>query len=356
MARLAHAFAFLLIILFSAGSLVALAGDALTSVIAGWESGRVDIPSSISVGVSLLLVPCMDVAMLYAASMLRLLATRQATRGDMLVHVIVLSGVAVVESATYVYMAWEYEHPATLAAWALIIARALAAPLVGVYLSMARALPVTPRDILYQVDLASGGGVLRDVVTLAHDPGAPLAEKAALYDASAIMGDADRDRLRNLMRVAQRQAGDDPLADHLPLHTGIPLPAPRTPPGGPYPTGGGTPLSSPVRTPGEPGFLDSQTIPSLAALSPVRTSRSEERRAEQETLREERIAAIVEWMYTARANGRTLSVRWVKSRLERRPPRKQVSESYVQSLMRIAKERINMADAIAAQVTEGVAQ
>lgn len=135
--------------------------------------------------------------------------------------------------------------------------------------------------------------------------------------------------------------------DMLPMHTGIPLPVPQTPPNGWYPTGGGTPLSSPVRTPGEPGFLRADTLPSVAALSGVRTSRSEERRAAQETLREERIAAIVRWLDSARASGRALSVRTVLSRLERMEPRKKLSESYVQSLMRLAEERIKARNAYA---------
>jgi hypothetical protein len=64
MSRLAHACAFLLIVLFSAGSLVALGGDALASIITEWNAGRIDIPSAISVGVSTLMVLAMDVGML----------------------------------------------------------------------------------------------------------------------------------------------------------------------------------------------------------------------------------------------------------------------------------------------------
>jgi hypothetical protein len=72
MARLAHICASLMLVLFSAGSLVALGGDALLSVIDGAQQGHVDLPAAISIGVSTLLVLCIDVAMLYAASMLRL--------------------------------------------------------------------------------------------------------------------------------------------------------------------------------------------------------------------------------------------------------------------------------------------
>src|SRR5947209_6263 len=65
-ARLAHLCALLLIVLFSLGSLVALSGDSLTSILAQWQHSRtLDIPAIISVGVSTLLVLAMDVGMVY---------------------------------------------------------------------------------------------------------------------------------------------------------------------------------------------------------------------------------------------------------------------------------------------------
>jgi hypothetical protein len=86
MARLAHICASLMLVLFSAGSLVALGGDALLSVLDGAQQGHVDAPAVISLGVSTLLVLCMDVAMLYAASMLRLFGMRRAESRSMRLH------------------------------------------------------------------------------------------------------------------------------------------------------------------------------------------------------------------------------------------------------------------------------
>src|SRR5580765_3544489 len=86
MAHLAHGCASLMLFLFSAGSLVALGGDALITVSAGIQAHRVDFPAAISLGVSTLLVLCMDVAMLYAASMLRLLGMRRAEPRTMRLH------------------------------------------------------------------------------------------------------------------------------------------------------------------------------------------------------------------------------------------------------------------------------
>jgi hypothetical protein len=212
MARLAHACAFLLIVLFSAGSLVALGGDALASITTEWSAGRVDIPAAISVGVSALMVLAMDVGMLYAASMLRLLNSRHAEVREKRVHHAVIVIVTVLEACTYGYMSWRYESPATWAAWALILARALAAPLLSVYLSMARPLPVTSRDILYQAELAAGQGVIRDVVEVASDQGAPLAEKMALYGASAMMTPHDRARLDGMIAAVQARSSVAVLA------------------------------------------------------------------------------------------------------------------------------------------------
>jgi hypothetical protein len=207
MARLAHVCASLMLVLFSAGSLVALGGDALLSVLDGAQQGHVDLPAVISLGVSTLLVLCMDVAMLYAASMLRLLGMRRAEPKSMRLHRGVMATVAILEAGTYAYMAWRYETPLTTIALALILSRALAAPLLSVYLAMARPLPVTARDILAQVELASGLGLIRDAVTIANDASASLSRKVALFGASAVMTPQDRARLDGLLAAVEAQHG-----------------------------------------------------------------------------------------------------------------------------------------------------
>jgi hypothetical protein len=207
MARLAHICAALMLVLFSAGSLVALGGDALLSVLDGAQQGHVDLPAAISLGVSTILVLCMDVAMLYAASMLRLLGMRRAEPHTMRLHRGVMATVAILEAGTYAYMAWRYETPISVVAWALILSRALAAPLLSVYLAMARPLPVTARDILAQVELASGLGLIRDAVTIANDASASLSQKVALFGASAVMTEQDRERLDGLLAAVDAQQG-----------------------------------------------------------------------------------------------------------------------------------------------------
>jgi hypothetical protein len=116
-----------------------------------------------------------------------------------------MATVAILEAGTYAYMAWQYETPVTLVAWALILSRALAAPLLSVYLAMARPLPVTVRDILAQVELASGLGLIRDAVTIANDASASLSQKVALFGASAVMTPQDRERLDGLLAAVEAQ-------------------------------------------------------------------------------------------------------------------------------------------------------
>jgi hypothetical protein len=147
----------------------------------------------------------MDVAMLYAASMLRLLGMRRAEAKSMRLHRGVMATVAILEAGACAYMAWRYETPVSAVAWALILSRALAAPLLSVYLAMARPLPVTARDILAQVELASGLGLIRDAVTIANDASASLGQKVALFGASAVMTEQDRDRLDELLAAVEAQ-------------------------------------------------------------------------------------------------------------------------------------------------------
>lgn len=222
-AHIAHVLAYLLILLFSLGSLVALGGDALQHAIAGWQRHTLDVPALIALAVTTLLVPAMDAAMLYAASMLRLLTSRRADTDEMRLHKWVIIGVSFVEAATYGYMSWKYEQPADAVAWGLIAARALASPLLSIYLSMARPLPVTPRDILYRVEFATGLGLIRDAVRIANDDTAEMARKWSLYGASAVMTPADRSRLGEMIAVMESIPQQSPLVAISP-----PAKAPKT--------------------------------------------------------------------------------------------------------------------------------
>lgn len=266
LARLAHVCAFLMLILFSAGSLVALAGDSIQAIV----SGHATFPAMIAASVSGLLVACMDTAMLYAASILRMLAARHADQRDGRLHRFVLFGVAILEAATYGYMSWLYEHPSGVA-WALIGARALAAPLLSVYLSLARPLPVMARDMLALGERIGGEGVLRDLARIAGDASAPLAEKVSLYMAAALIAPDDETRLRALLTIAQDRLERAQVA----LPSAVPtLPdtpdAPQKPPTGP-----GTPRKQGrVITPALDGAPKVVQLPAAPARSGSRRGRT----------------------------------------------------------------------------------
>src|SRR5260221_4582695 len=230
-ARLANAAAFVMIVLFSLGSLVGIGADAFRRSIDSFQAGNVDIPATISLVVSVGLVVCMDTVMVYAASVLRNLNARRAEPHEKREHQAFMYSAAVLEATTYLYMSVLYDHPASVLAWAVIGARALAAPLFSIYLSKARAIPVGAGDILYQVEMASGAGTIRDVVTIANDPDAPLARKVALYDASALMSPRDKARLGNLLdAVMDGETSTVSIVEAEP--TALPEP-PKRPPTGP---------------------------------------------------------------------------------------------------------------------------
>jgi hypothetical protein len=187
----------------------------------------------------------MDTAMLYAASILRLLAVRRAAKEEGRLHRFVLFSVAILEAGTYGYMSWRYERPADAVAWALIGARALAAPLLSVYLSLARPLPVMARDMLALGERIAGEGVLRDLAHIAGDASASLAEKVGLYIAAAVIAPDDATRLQALLDVAQRR---EQAVKDIPSAT---LSAPQ--PSGEATVAYTVPSSSPERPPTGPG-------------------------------------------------------------------------------------------------------
>jgi hypothetical protein len=200
-AKLAHVASFMLIVLFSLGSLVALSGESLHQFEVDWAHGQVNVSAAVSTAVSPMLVVAMDVAILYGARMLRLLSTRRAERAERRWHIAVVVLGCLLEAATYIYMSSLYEHPSNAAAWTIVVLRGIAAPLFGVYLSLAQPLPVGPRDVLYQVEYGAGAGLIRDAATLANDSHAPLERKAQLYDASASMRPSDREQLQKVIEV-----------------------------------------------------------------------------------------------------------------------------------------------------------
>jgi hypothetical protein len=278
-ARVAHFFASLLVVLFSAGSLVALGNDALSAVLEQWRADHtLNIPSTITLAVTFLMVVAMDMGLIHAAGMLRVLAARRAQFGERWVHIGVMIVVSALESGSYAYMSWKYEHPVSLVAQVLISARAIAAPLLAVYLSTARAVPVTARDMLAHAELSAGSGVLRDIVHAANDRSIDLprfAYKMKLFGASAVMIPEDRARLQGMIAAvaegigsvdhgAHTQAGTLSADTAKPFSRVEPLEPSKSPSNVKPPTGPGSPDASPVRA--DDAVAEKATTPATIRL------------------------------------------------------------------------------------------
>ncbi len=244
MATFAHICAVLLLVAGSLGSLISISADAFRHFLTAAQAGRPDVPDLINAVVGVLLVLAGDAALLYAASMIRVLTSAQAPRSEITVHMWVMVGVSLLEAATYLYMAWLFDPPTNWLLWLIDIGRAIAWPLLCAYLSMARPIPVGPRDVAYQAALASGKGVVRDVAVIAADPSAPLERKVRIFRAASTMTPTDRAKFDGIIDALAPQEelptqAEAPRGVAAPLHhhaqPALALPAPRHEPSQPDP-------------------------------------------------------------------------------------------------------------------------
>ena len=205
MARIMHAAGYLMLVLFSIGSAIGICGTLVERVVANGPLTWQSLPNDVVITVSLMLVFCMDLAAIYAAFHMRLLATRHASWKAYILHVLVLAVCTALEGGTFIQMSFEYDNVIAGTVAALIIARGFVAPLLSVYLNMARAIPSGVADIAYHSFLGAGQGVVRDIIHIANDPGASLAEKAELMAASAYINSNEQAQLDRLIETARRR-------------------------------------------------------------------------------------------------------------------------------------------------------
>lgn len=205
MVRLAHTMGTIMILAFSLGSAVGICSTLIDSITRAGMFTWAAVPFDIAFVVSVLLVVCFDVASVYASFMVRLLYTRHAPRTDYTWHIAIIVLACVLESGTFGYMSWKYDDPALLAVAILIVVRAVGSPIVALYLNMARQIPISPSDISYHNFLAAGKGVIRDVVHVANDHTAPLADKIELYGASYAMRPHEERQFERLMAAAEKR-------------------------------------------------------------------------------------------------------------------------------------------------------
>jgi hypothetical protein len=212
--RLAHFFAGLLVIATSVASLIALAGDTVQAVVNEIQHHpeQLRVPILASICITFFLVLAMDTGMLLAAGQVRVKLARHARLNSMAFDLVILIGVALLEAGTYCYMLWQYEPPANQLAGTLIIARALAVPLLSMYLVMARPVTVMPGDILHLASLASGTGFLHDVADIASNkmlPTKATQRKMRMFAAASQLTQDQRASLVNLIRAAQDEGDDE---------------------------------------------------------------------------------------------------------------------------------------------------
>ena len=205
MVRLAHTMGTIMILAFSLGSAVGICSTLIDSITKAGMFTWAAVPFDIAFVVSVLLVVCFDVASVYASFMVRLLRSRHAPKGDYVSHLGIITLACILESGTFGYMSWKYDDPALLAVAILILVRAVGSPIVALYLNMARQIPISPSDISYHNFLASGKGVIRDVVHLANDSSAPLQDKIELYGASYAMRPHEEKQFERLMAAAEKR-------------------------------------------------------------------------------------------------------------------------------------------------------
>lgn len=208
----ANKLATMLLAVFSTASLLSLSLAAFNTFMAQLAAGRLDIPDALSVLLNLLLVLAMDMAMFYAASVIRAVASAGGATREIAVHVVVMATASLLETSTYIYLVVQYDHPTNAWLWAIGIGRGIAAPLFATYLSLARKLPVAPRDIAYYVALLSGRGVVYDVAVLAADRHAPLHRKVGIYTAAATMAAAEHVKFARIIAAVEDPAPPAPAA------------------------------------------------------------------------------------------------------------------------------------------------
>lgn len=171
-----------LMIFFSIGALVTLGWTPLQHNIALYLAGQpLDYVELAGLAVTVVFVIGMDVAMIVAAVMLRNAQNRQARFGETWHLWFVMVSVGALEAATFITMVEGYEHPQTVAAWALLVGRGVMAPIIAIFLSLAGEQPVSHRDVRHLLQVRSGEGLLSMLESTLSGDGGREADMAQLF-------------------------------------------------------------------------------------------------------------------------------------------------------------------------------
>lgn len=183
--------AIILLVFFSAGALVTLAGVPMQHIAAAIEAGQPpNVAEAITSATILALVIGMDLAMIIATMMIRAMRARGKTFADWWGYLALALFVGAIEALTFGVMIVNNEHPQGFVAWALVVARSLAVPVCAVFLSLVSNLPITPNDVRAKLQIEAGQGLMayleEAVQTGKADPSALFAFFGLVNDTSAM--------------------------------------------------------------------------------------------------------------------------------------------------------------------------
>lgn len=183
--RLAHTAAMVMLVLISLATLITLGRSTFEAVQASVSKGQADWMRILALTILFTLVLCMDIAVFYGSSMIRVLWSRGAERSAMLPHAIVVVLVATLEGFTYWAMILTYEHPNTPLEYYVGMARAFGAPALAIYLTLAMVVSVTKSDILNVAAVQSGIVAVQQVSHLASATDTPIQQVWMIFDAAS---------------------------------------------------------------------------------------------------------------------------------------------------------------------------
>lgn len=278
--RTDHMFGALLVVTIATAAMIGMAADSIKALLHGALQAA-DIVTMATVFAGVL---GMNRALLASARNMR----RADGRGEQIAprdHAILWSVIAV-ESLSFGYMLWVFEHPANAFQIALLIGRAVAIPIATVYLEQQRRMPLDPVDIGIETEIGQGLGVMEDLVEQSYDRAVPTALKIHNYRANADLSPAMDARLERMTAAAEayeRYKADGRM--ELLNARGEPL----------------------QKVPAAPPEVDVRTPPGIGLVRRMR-GKKPSRRPNTEIPQDERIERIVGML----RDGETVTVRMVK--------------------------------------------
>lgn len=179
--------AMVLLVFFSLGALVTLAGVPMQHIATAIETHQpINVTEAITSATILALVIGMDLAMVIATMMIRALRIRGKTFADWWGYLVLALFVGSVEALTFGVMIVQNEHPVGIVAWLLVGARSVAVPVCAVFLSLVANLPVTPNDVRTKLQIRAGEGLMA-YLEMAVQTG--MADPSALFSFFGLVND-----------------------------------------------------------------------------------------------------------------------------------------------------------------------